>query len=70
MEPTALPPVGQSQYLGGAKLLMTMISITLVGFLMLLDTSIVSTVSSFNLFIPIDYSSFPSLTALHFISEH
>ena len=33
------------QYLTGLKLFASMISITLVGFLMLLDTSIVSTVS-------------------------
>lgn len=33
-------------YLDGFGLLATMISITLVGFLMLLDTSIISTVSS------------------------
>ena len=35
----------EQKYLTGLKLLVTMISITLVGFLFLLDTSIVSTVS-------------------------
>ena len=35
----------EHEYLTGAKLLLTMFSITLVGFLLLLDTSIVSTVS-------------------------
>lgn len=36
---------GEDQYLSGFKLFMVMFSIILVGFLVLLDTSIVSTVS-------------------------
>ncbi len=37
----------RNEYLTGLKLLSTMVAITLVGFLMLLDSSIVSTVSRY-----------------------
>lgn len=41
----SLDPAEKHEYLTGPKLLATMFSVSLVGFLMLLDTSIVSTVS-------------------------
>lgn len=43
---STIPTKEPTGHITGFKLLITMISITLIGFLMLLDVSVVSTVSS------------------------